>query len=724
MATSSGKQYEFGDWRLDPAERLLVLQGEQIALTPKVFDTLALLVENAGSLVSKEEFMARVWPDAFVEDAVLTQNISQLRKVLGDPGAIATVPKKGYRFLMPVKALGEAGRVNLGGRNGRYAELENPPAKTVPLAGSSVVGMRKLWLGLVLTLLGLVGWGVVYFIPKRAPFEQVEITQLTTVGKVKMAAISADGKYVAYVVDEIGNGSYTWAPPQQGKESLWLRQVAGNDLQIASPAQVNYWGLTFSHDGEYLYAVSSGAEKTGLRYVYKIPVLGGNSKKLIADVASRVTLSPDGKELAFLRYGESGSKLVVTGEDGSNERTLAETGSPRFLAWGPAWSSSGRSIAAAVFDFNSAAGLAYPAEFAVRDGSENPLTNQRWEWLGDLAWLPDSRGLIVNITMRPGRANGQPSRQIGYLSYGKGEVQAITSDTNSYWGVSLTADSRYIATVQEKSSFDVWVAPLADVESARPVTSGGSSWNTTWDSNGDLVFERAKGKETNIWVMKPDGSNARQLTANAGPVNTASRVSPDGHCIIFISERSGSAHLWRMDIEGNNPKQLTNGSGDYPWLGSDFTPDGKWVVFTRIGPEGGIWRVPVDGGEAVRLNTPNDADHPAVSPDGKMLAYNSTDAGKTVVEVRWLNDGTPPKRFDIPAGTIRWTPDSRSIFYVNNDGGVSNLWRQSISGGLPEQITHFKSEVIANFDLSGDGKNLVMDRGTANRDVVLIRDLR
>ena len=105
MAPSSGKQYEFGDWRLDPAERLLVRQGEQIALTPKVFDTLALLVENAGSLVSKEDFMERVWPEAFVEDAVLTQNISQLRKVLGDPSAIETVPKKGYRFLKPVKTI-------------------------------------------------------------------------------------------------------------------------------------------------------------------------------------------------------------------------------------------------------------------------------------------------------------------------------------------------------------------------------------------------------------------------------------------------------------------------------------------------------------------------------------------------------------------------------------------------------------------------------------------
>jgi DNA-binding winged helix-turn-helix (wHTH) protein len=106
MAASVDKVYEFGDWRLDPTEHLLLRNGSAVPLGPKVFDTLLVLVENAGRLITKDEFMSRVWPDSFVEDLALTQNISQLRKVLGTGEApvIETVPKKGYRFVLPVAA--------------------------------------------------------------------------------------------------------------------------------------------------------------------------------------------------------------------------------------------------------------------------------------------------------------------------------------------------------------------------------------------------------------------------------------------------------------------------------------------------------------------------------------------------------------------------------------------------------------------------------------------
>src|SRR5215470_20328658 len=98
MATSTRQIYEFGAFRLDPAERILLRGGEPVALTPKVFDTLVLLVQNAGRLITKDEFMSKVWGDAFVEDATLAQSISQLRKALADSEIIETIPKKGYRF--------------------------------------------------------------------------------------------------------------------------------------------------------------------------------------------------------------------------------------------------------------------------------------------------------------------------------------------------------------------------------------------------------------------------------------------------------------------------------------------------------------------------------------------------------------------------------------------------------------------------------------------------
>lgn len=110
MANSTKRVYMFGGFRLEPAERLLVRDGKPVALTPKVFDTLVFLVENAGRLITKNEFVRQVWAEVFVEDATLAQTISQLRKALGESVVIETVPKKGYRFLGSVHVV-EAGPI-------------------------------------------------------------------------------------------------------------------------------------------------------------------------------------------------------------------------------------------------------------------------------------------------------------------------------------------------------------------------------------------------------------------------------------------------------------------------------------------------------------------------------------------------------------------------------------------------------------------------------------
>ena len=98
--------YEFGPFRLEPAERKLLRNGEPIVLTPKAFDTLVLLVRNSGHLLGKEELIRTLWPDSFVEEGNLSNNIFVLRKALGeDPHYIETVPKRGYRFVGAVRQL-------------------------------------------------------------------------------------------------------------------------------------------------------------------------------------------------------------------------------------------------------------------------------------------------------------------------------------------------------------------------------------------------------------------------------------------------------------------------------------------------------------------------------------------------------------------------------------------------------------------------------------------
>ena len=117
--------YSFGEFILDPEQRILVREGKPVGLAPKVFDTLLMLVENSGRIVTKEELMNRVWPDTFVEEDNLTYNIKQLRKTFGDdarnPFYIETIARRGYRFIAEVKRV-----ETKEGRDSKLELIDNP----------------------------------------------------------------------------------------------------------------------------------------------------------------------------------------------------------------------------------------------------------------------------------------------------------------------------------------------------------------------------------------------------------------------------------------------------------------------------------------------------------------------------------------------------------------------------------------------------------------------
>ncbi|MEO7142870.1 MAG: winged helix-turn-helix domain-containing protein [Bryobacteraceae bacterium] len=128
--------YEFGPYRLDRRARVLLQDGAIVPLTPKVLDTLIVLVDHQGSVVSKDELLHLVWPDSFVEDSNLSQNISVLRKALGQPAGqppyIETVPKRGYRFVAEVRRAPEFADLSSGAALGIAPEEAPPPAVLAP----------------------------------------------------------------------------------------------------------------------------------------------------------------------------------------------------------------------------------------------------------------------------------------------------------------------------------------------------------------------------------------------------------------------------------------------------------------------------------------------------------------------------------------------------------------------------------------------------------------
>src|SRR5262245_46948720 len=100
--------YEFGPFRLETNERILLRDGQHVPLTPKAFETLLALVESGGHILDKEELLKKVWPDTFVEEVSLAKKVSILRKVLGEGVGqqyIETIPRRGYRFVAEVREL-------------------------------------------------------------------------------------------------------------------------------------------------------------------------------------------------------------------------------------------------------------------------------------------------------------------------------------------------------------------------------------------------------------------------------------------------------------------------------------------------------------------------------------------------------------------------------------------------------------------------------------------
>ena len=250
--------YEFGPFLLDPAERVLTREGRPVPLTPKAFDLLVVFVENGGHLLGKKDLMEAVWPDSFVEEGNLTFTVSSLRKALGEdrkePQYIETVPRSGYRFVADVRVLGGDSGAGQGERDARpgpgfppAVESVRPPAE---VGGSS--RLRKFLAPLtVLVVAAAVAAGLYAYAGRGRPGgESVDllrgatVARLTTTRNAVDAAISPDGKYVVYVVDEAR------------QRSLWLRQVATNShAQVIAPSAVLYLDMFFSRDSEYVYYV-------------------------------------------------------------------------------------------------------------------------------------------------------------------------------------------------------------------------------------------------------------------------------------------------------------------------------------------------------------------------------------------------------------------------------------------------------------------------------------
>jgi eukaryotic-like serine/threonine-protein kinase len=604
-----------------------------------------------------------------------------------------------------------------------YANTASNPNITM-MSGSVPVPPitdRKPWLWLAAGAAGALAIGVVVILviqfisgnrrgaDSNTPFDQARITKLTNTGKSDLAAISPDGKYVAHAITD------------GGMQSLWVRHVAtSRNVEIVPPSEGQYEGISFSRDSNYIYYTLIEKNRP-VAILYQIGALGGTPKRLVEDVDSPISISPDNSQFVFRRGipNQGRHELVIASMDGSNERTLAVRKLPEFFYY-PAWSPDGRVIACSA-GMGAAGAYMNVIAINVADGTEKPITSETWLDVGRVSWVKDGTALIMTATDQASKVS-----QVWRVAYPTGETRRITNDLNQYVSASLTEDSNTLAVVERDSLSNLWTAPLGDANRARQITSGvGKYGRVSWTPDGKVLYNARDGGNVDIWRMDADGSNQKQLTADSG-MNFHATASPDGRYIAFASTRGvgpNDYNIWRMDADGRNPRQLSQGGSD---VSPAFSPDGKWVVYqSHVSGRPHLWKVPIDGGQAAQL-TNTTSWPPSVSPDGRYIACGYWDEqlnSQFAVAIMPFEGGQPIKSFNIPLGLLRWTADGSGLMFLDNRGGVANIWLQPLAGGEPKQLTNFKSDLIFSFDWSRD-RQLACARGIVTSDVVIISNLK
>jgi Tol biopolymer transport system component len=351
------------------------------------------------------------------------------------------------------------------------------------------------------------------------------------------------------------------------------------------------------------------------------------------------------------------------------------------------------------------------------------LGSSGWLHIRHLVWLAGSLGVILTAM----QSHSSPG-QIWKLSYPGGKPRRITNDLNDYLDLSLTADSQDLLAVQGDALSNIWTVPEGKAARARQVTFGAGTQDGIYGldrtPDGRLIYASMSTGARELWVLD-NGTHPQQITTDADiAFFSTPSMCPDGRTVLYGAGPLRNANVWRVNITGGKPKALTPGGTNG---GPSCSPDGKWAYFNALGQYYMLWRVPIEGGAAEQL-TRFPSTFPHVSPDGKWLAYIIEEPKRTGFGIVSASGGSPFKTLDAArsspggAAVFRWSPSGDAIDYVDTRNGVSNIWRQSLDGGPPREVTDFNAGLIFNFVWLPGGRDLAVARGSTTSDVVRIRD--
>ena len=595
---------------------------------------------------------------------------------------------------------------------------QNSSSSTVVAAAPQ----RPWWYGAaaVAAVIMLVAAGLgLYWVLHHAaamPFQNFAITQVTNSSRAVVTALSPDGKYVLTVMDE------------RGLNSLWLRNIAtGSDTQVVPPS-ATMPNVAFSPDGNYIFFRKAENAIASDFNIYRAPVLGGTPKAVVHDVDSAFAFSPDGRRMAYIRGNnpETGKyRLLEANLDGSDEKVLHIAPMVSLARW-LGWSPDGKQIAYPEVQPGTA--LSGINLFDHDTGKIRTLTfadKAIWE----MTWSSGGDGLFVIYQQKGPNFN---RRQIGYVALADGQLRPISRDTNSYATLSLSADGKTLATVQQKVVSNFYVLPGEGSTSSdiTPFDSSGEHIQFfNWTPDGGLLSSDL----TQLMRREANGQNPSQVVSD--PAANILSLSACGQFIVFpwAFHDGNSVGIWRVKADGSNPVKLADERFDtFPVCSAHSS----WVYYwpgvkqlARVSLDGSGKPEPIPGSSVEGAFLAGRGI--GISPDGKTLAYVvalTNVAGPTSADKIALLDLATlrsPRMFDanprISKG-VQFMADGKSVAYPVKENGVDNIWVQPVEGTFGHQITHFTSEQILSFHWSPDGKKLGILRGHTDSDVVLLQE--
>jgi Tol biopolymer transport system component/DNA-binding winged helix-turn-helix (wHTH) protein len=731
--------YEFGPFVLDARSRILLREGATVRLTPKAFETLLVLVRHGVEVVDKEQLLKEVWPDTFVEEGSLSRNIHELRKALGDvtsePSYIETIPKRGYRFVAPVKisapdtvqtAPAVAGGETTIIEKHTFArvlseEFEAPASESLPsettltLPGDTVVRTRKtLFVACGIAVLLLAGFvGTFLYLKLRGKSSAPETHAKTTL--VRLTSNSAFDGGSAWSPD--GSRIAFWSN-RDGKAEIYVMNTDGSNVKRLTNNLSDDVGPKWSPDGNKILFDS---ERDGNKEVYVMDADGGNQTRLTRNNAtdSATSWSPDGSQIAFASNRDHVSPfdfdIYLMSADGSNVRKIVED---REYDAEPKWSPDGKKIL-----FISGRNGNFDLYVTNIDGTEQRNLTADYD-KNDIApaWSPDGNNIAFVRTV-------QGKEQIFVMNADGSNPKRVTNNSSNNAQPAWSPDgSKLVFQTDRDGNFEITVMSV-DGELVQLTDDPGEDLDPDWSPDGSkLAFSSNRAGMHHIYVVNADGSSVTQIT-NAKADDTEPAWSRDGKRLAFVRAIEGNSEVYVVNADSSNETRLTfNNVTD---ISPDWSPDGRIFFTSNRDGRKEIYAMNADGGSVSRLTTTG-ATGVVVSPDGSKIAYISP-SPELIATYHPLQvfvadpDGSNVRMVTKDLQSIFgpcWYADAASIvFAIDNLGVASNIFQIDLDGNHHKRLTA-GPKIDTQPAVSPDGSRLAFQSNRDGNYEIYVMNLR